>query len=94
MNRMTVKDFVDRGYLQEVNRRVLHPLGLALEVTEETDGTCTLTGVWDCQDDPEGIAFGEVDPVKAASVIAEEESRRPARETALGYWIQPVSEKP
>lgn len=28
-----VKDFRALGYLQEVNRRVLHPVGLALEVT-------------------------------------------------------------
>lgn len=31
--RLPVREFVDGGYLQEVNRKFLHPLGLALEVT-------------------------------------------------------------
>jgi hypothetical protein len=31
---MDIGEFVDAGYLQEVNRRFFHPLGLALEVTE------------------------------------------------------------
>lgn len=30
---LPIAEFRDRGYLQEVNRRVLHPLGLALEVS-------------------------------------------------------------
>jgi hypothetical protein len=30
--RMPIREFVDGGYLQEVNRRLLHPCGLALEV--------------------------------------------------------------
>jgi hypothetical protein len=30
---MDIAEFRELGYLQEVNRRVLHPLGLALEVT-------------------------------------------------------------
>ena len=37
-----IADFRAQGYLQEVNRRVLHPLGLALEVTvmdRESDDT-------------------------------------------------------
>lgn len=35
--KMPVADFVAGGYLQEVNRRLLHPLGLALEVTVAAD---------------------------------------------------------
>ena len=30
---MSIKEFVEEGFLQEVNRQFFHPLGLALEVT-------------------------------------------------------------
>ena len=32
---MPIKEFRERGYLQELNRRFLHPLGLALEGSHE-----------------------------------------------------------
>lgn len=35
---MDIAAFRGQGYLQEVNRRFLHPLGLALEVTVVDDG--------------------------------------------------------
>ena len=31
-NKIDVKEFREKGYLQELNRRFLHPLGLALEI--------------------------------------------------------------
>jgi len=37
---MDIKEFKERGYLQEVNRKFLHPLGLALEVVID-DGSYT-----------------------------------------------------
>jgi len=54
---MTVKEFREQGYLQELNRRFLHPLGLALEVVLHDDGTETFGEVWDSRDDPEGFMF-------------------------------------
>jgi hypothetical protein len=39
-NRMSVHQFRERGYLHEVNRLVLHPLGLALEVILEECPFC------------------------------------------------------
>src|SRR5438445_10887455 len=36
---MPIREFVDEGYLQEVNRQFLHPLGLALEVTVASEPT-------------------------------------------------------
>lgn len=35
--RMAISEFRDGGYLQEVNRRLLHPLGLALEVVQSPE---------------------------------------------------------
>ena len=32
--KMPIEEFRDRGYLQEVNRRLLHPLGLAFELRQ------------------------------------------------------------
>jgi hypothetical protein len=48
---------VDTGLLFEINRRVLHPYGLALAIApkdNEEEGTFSL---WDCRDDAEGILF-------------------------------------
>jgi hypothetical protein len=43
--RMSVKEFREAGYLQELNRRFLHPLGLALEVVvNEECSRCEGTG--------------------------------------------------
>jgi hypothetical protein len=91
--------FRDDGYLQEVNRRFLHPLGLALEwqAGGDDDGNALLR-VWDCRDDPEGIAFAAApgtaifEDGKAERVADLEAQRRPARVAALGYWIQPAEE--
>ena len=57
IKRMDITEFRELGFLQEVNRRFLHPLGLALEVVLEPDGTEHLGGVWDYRDDPEWMIF-------------------------------------
>ena len=57
-----IKEFRELGYLQEVNRCFLHPLGLALEVMVDDDGNERLGGVWDSRDDKEGFHFGLNDP--------------------------------
>lgn len=90
--RIAISDFRRLGYLQEVNRRFLHPLGLALEVIQGDDGE-ELGGVWDSREDLEGIAFeglGAEEAAKAAYVTHQEEHRRMDRESALGYWVQPI----
>jgi hypothetical protein len=58
VKRMDIKEFREKGYLQEANRLFFHPLGLALEViiNEET-GEEKLGGIWDFRDDPEGLYF-------------------------------------
>jgi len=94
VKRIDIKEFREFGYLHELNRGFLHPLGLALEVVVEDDGTERLGGVWDYRDDPEGMRFheGTLNPEKARRIAAERERRRPAREAALGYWQQPIPE--
>lgn len=57
IKRIDISEFREKGYLQEANRRFFHPLGLALEVVIDDNGT-RLGGVWDYRKDPEGIFFG------------------------------------
>lgn len=87
---MEIEEFIDEGYLQEVNRRFLHPLGLALEASLP-DGTLK---VWDYRDDPEGIAFKNIDSDvmlrKARHVWSLWKGRQKPREDSLGYMIQPI----
>lgn len=56
INWMDIKLFRELGFLQEINRLFLHPLGLAL-VTQEDNGVESLAGVWDYRNDPEGIFY-------------------------------------
>ena len=59
MKQMDIAEFRDVGFLQEVNRLFFHPMGLALFVTVNDDGTVQLGGILDERDDPEGWIFGE-----------------------------------
>lgn len=57
IKRMDIKEFREKGYLQELNRRFLHPLGLAIEIVVDDDGSEKLGGIWDYRDDKEGIYY-------------------------------------
>ena len=53
---------LDNGLLFEINRRVLHPLGLALEIeVDDSSGRPRIKfgDIWDCRDDPEGVLYSE-----------------------------------
>lgn len=90
IRRMTAAEFRACGYLQELNRRFLHPLGLALEVQIHEDGTESFGGVWDYREEPEGMVFADTDLSEhALKVDTEWELKRTAREAALGFMIQP-----
>jgi hypothetical protein len=54
------KFMLDNGLIFEINRRVLHPLGLALvmDVQEDDNETVFVKGLW-IDDDMEGIVFDE-----------------------------------
>jgi len=80
---MDIKEFIEKGFLQEVNRQFFHPLGLALAVKDNEDGTWSLHKVWDYRDDSEGMFFGEgvINKEKADGV---EKLRQSKIETRLG----------
>ncbi len=56
MKYINIKEFRELGYLQEINRQFLHPLGLALEI--EVNGNIeTIVGIQDHRNDPEGVFY-------------------------------------
>ncbi len=61
IKRISIEEFREFGFLLELNRRFLHPLGMALEVTiDEETGEESLGGIWDYREDPEGMMYGEL----------------------------------
>lgn len=68
---ISVKEFRALGYLQELNRLFLHPLGLAMGVEVDEDGNEEFGEIWDYRDDPEGIVYddGLLDEEAAARAI-------------------------
>lgn len=93
IKQMDIAEFVAEGYLQELNRQFLHPLGLALEVVVDENRVPVSFGrVWDARDDPEGMIFAEglPDSNKASRISQIMSLRKAERMVRLGYWIQPV----
>lgn len=90
--KMSAAEFRALGYLQELNRCYLHPLGLALEVTTDNDGHVTGFGdVWDYRDDPEGMNYGPdmINTEKTLRINKELQDKAVTRVKKLGYFIQP-----
>jgi hypothetical protein len=95
VKRIDIEEFRQVGYLQEVNRCFLHPLGLALEVITDDQGRAvSLGGVWDYRDDPEGMNFGPgmIDEAKVDRIANEWDDKAAARQERLGYVVQPVED--
>lgn len=102
VKRIDIKEFRERGYLQEVNRQFFHPLGLALEIKIDEDGKESLGGVWDYRDDDSGIHFALTNPEftdkdrlesfnKKYNFIENEfKNRKSKREKILGFFIEPI----
>lgn len=71
---MDLQEFIDLGFLQEINRVLLHPAGLALAMVKPggDDLTKTTMRVWDYRDDPEGMFFAhnEISGTKIDNVVA------------------------
>lgn len=99
IKRIDIKEFREKGYLQEANRKFFHPLGLALEVIIDDNGEEKLGGVWDFRDDPEGILYGE-DTLnteshlqKAKFVAKESFEKARTRMDKYGFVTQPIKVK-
>jgi len=91
LRKMDLNEFREAGYLQEVNRNYLHPLGLALEVVLDGNGKAiSLGGIWDCRDDPDGFVFDEFDTDRAMHLQCVWDQRAAARLASLGFVVQPL----
>jgi len=88
---MSIKEFVEFGYLQEVNRQFFHPLGLALDAHVDPDsGVARLGRIW-ITDDPEGFIFGSaINLDKSRRVEKRRLQKARARMKKFGFVIQPV----
>jgi len=86
------KEFREKGFLQELNRRFLHPLGMALEITVDDDGSEQLGRIWDYRDDPEGMIFGDkmLDSKKSDHVARLLAEKADVRLRKFGYIVQPA----
>jgi len=57
-----LEELLDMGLIFEINRQILHPLGMAIAVELDPDDPefeSKFAGVWDSRDDPEGFLFGD-----------------------------------
>lgn len=96
IKRIDIKEFRELGYLQELNRQFLHPLGMALEVIIDDNGNEKLGGVWDYRDDPEGMFYAEevvkLDKFKENMdrVAQELAVKAEYRQNKYGYVFQPL----
>ena len=98
IKKIDISEFRKLGYLQEVNRRFFHPLGLALEVVIN-DNNETLGGIWDFRDDPEGIRYDYAHSnnerkknakQKKEFIDNEIKKRFQKRKELLGFDIEPI----
>ena len=100
IKRIDIKEFREKGYLQELNRRFLHPLGLALEISIDDDGNEKLGGVWDYRNDKEGIYYDISNAdlerkirfnEKKSFIDTELENRCKNRKEILGFDVEPLN---
>jgi hypothetical protein len=89
--KMTPQEFREQGYLQEVNRRFLHPLGLSLQVIKDEDGTERFGALGDRRNSPEGLLFAEgmINPEWAERIHREGEKKYDMRYKKYGWYTQP-----
>lgn len=96
---MPIREFMDLGYLQEVNRQFLHPLGLALTLAInplDSDDEGELFAIKDGREDLEGFIFGsKMDYVqrklakeRASYILTQQRLRKRIRRVRWGFGIE------
>ena len=94
MEYMSIEEFMEEGYLQEVNRLYFHIMGMALEVTEDLVTGEFVLSVQAHRADEEGVRFDDFSAteVDKAVKLKDEFFRRMAIRTAssFGFGIQPA----
>lgn len=95
MKLIELEEFVEHGYLQELNRQFLHPLGLALLVGEGRHGKMFSFGAMDAREGDAGMTFTQDEwapdaEEKMKRVTSEQAAKMKRRMETLGFAIQPV----
>ena len=87
---MTLQEFRDKGFLQEVNRLLLNPVGISLsvEVDDETGQVTRFGPIWDYRDDPEGLIQGGFSIAKSLEYRRLLDEKVPVRHQKYGGVIQ------
>ena len=88
--KLSVMEFRDLGYLQELNRQFLHPLGLSMEVAVDPQTGSEALEIADCRENPDVAVLAEVDRFKTMLIRDEIRQRYGPRTRALGHWVQPA----
>lgn len=89
MKYIDIREFRELGFIQEINRLILHPCGLALEAQQNEDGSMFISGVQDYRDDPQGVIFEKTpSKTKAQAVKNFMYLKSKARLEILGSVIQ------
>lgn len=93
-------ELIEKGYLQEVNRRFFHPLGLALCIEYDDESVeNTRLYIIDCRDEPDGLIFDlnnssnerNAEFLEKFNLIETELNiRKIKREKLLGFFIEPI----
>lgn len=97
VNYMDLGEFKSSGLLQEVNRRFLHIMGLALGVGTWPDGTKEMVVIDNKATQTSGMIYpdmGEDHEARAANVQKLYDDMAAARQRTYGFVIQPLGTKP
>lgn len=95
-NKMSIKEFVNEGYLMEANRIFFHPLGLALTVIkDDEDGSVKFADFIQESTAKSGIFFPEKSFTedklkKLRKIVHIKRLMAKRRIMELGYVIQPI----
>ena len=90
---ISFKDFVDEGYMREVNRMCLHRFGLAMSRLVDDDlNTIGFGPIYDHRDDPEGLIYKEptTEDGNTKSLNAQKHIKDDVRFKRFGWAIQPI----
>lgn len=96
---LSVAEFKRLGFLQEINRLLLHPCGLALALEVDPAGEANgHASVIDHRDDPEGVYYGAMSvpftevEARVRRVDVLRKSKRADRVKLFGAVIQPIAD--
>lgn len=100
---VNVKEFRDFGYLQEVNRLFLHPLGMSLVIDDNPATGAKLAGILDYRDNAAGIIFDCANmpkdvladmKMKQYRVQQQWRERADKRDEEFGWALEEIRAKP